>query len=72
MHFLQRKALMHMFRIHLLVLYEQTEYIAATKLAWTVMFNGNEASGPLTNAKCIKSFGGQKGVNPLVYGPEDY
>ena len=32
-----------MLQIHLLVLYEQTEYIAATKCAWTVMFNGSEA-----------------------------
>ena len=67
----QRKALMHAFHTHLLVLYEQTENIAATKLAWTVvMFNGSEASGPLTNCRarrCIKSFGGQKGgsLEPL-------
>ena len=40
---------MYALYVHLLVFYEQTEYIAATKFAWTVMFNGSEASGPLTN-----------------------
>ena len=47
-----------------LVLYEQTGWIAATKLVWTVvMLNGSEASGPLTDGRvrqCIKPFGGQK------------
>ena len=35
---------MYAFCIHLLVLYDQTEYIAAAKFAWImVMFSGSEA-----------------------------
>ena len=61
----QRKALMH---------YEQTEYIAATKFAWIVVFNGSEASEPLTNGRarrCIKSLKAKRGVraNPLEPPP---
>ena len=45
-------------------------YIAATKFAWTKMFNGSKAREPVTNGmarQCIKYFGGQRGVwaNPL-------
>ena len=49
----QRKPLTRAFRIHPLVLLEQ----AATELVWTaVIFNGSEASEPLTNGRTLKMY----------------
>ena len=47
----QRKLFMCAFCTHSLVLNEQTGYIAATKLVWTVLIlNGSEASVPQSKA----------------------
>ena len=75
----QRKALLlTAFRIQLVVLYEQTENIAATKIAWTVVFNGREASGPLIQIVWLGGvFWRPKGGStepprtPTAYGRDD-
>ena len=46
-------------------------YIAATKLARTVMFNGSEASGPLTTSRASQCLEAKRGVraDPLEPPP---
>ena len=51
----QRKLFRRAVCTHPLVLNEQTGYIAATKLVWTVLIlNGSEASVPFRKSKALK------------------
>ena len=46
---------MYSFRLHTLLIHEQTRCIAAAKLVWAeVILNGSEASGPFTNGSALK------------------